>query len=1416
MGRRTEHTYYDDGLPKKTVLKGFHNPDGSTRDFTLSENTYDGAGNPVKQVSDNGKTVVTNVIDKLGRVSSTTVDPTGLKRTNTFTYDGDGNVKSVTTTGVPSNVPWTTGNAQQKVTYDYDDSDNQIQQTVFGDTDTRVTKTSYDLRGFPVSTTDARGDQFTTRTTYDEVGQAVTTTGPAVTAETYGQQPATVNTTITTGYDTFGGETDAKDPLGHVTHTAYDRLGRAVTATQPSYQPPGGTAFTASTGTKYDGNGNIIETRDGRGNVTRRTYDQLDRLSTIDTPATANDDRAVTTFTYSRTDQVLSTVDPTGARTESTYDDFDREVTSTQVERKPAAAAYTTKTFYDDQDNVTSVVTPSGATTVNTYDTLSQLTRTVDPNNVPTDYGYDFVGQQVRATDGLGRTERSSYDLYGQKTAETSLKPDGSTIRGWSYGYDPVGNMTTSTDPLQVTTTYTYDAANRLTQQVQPVKDGKAITTSYGFDAAGNRTRFTDGRGNSTYTTYNTLGLPESTIDPATTAQPNPVDRTWTTAYDQNGNAVTMTAPGGVTRTRTFDAADRASGETGTGAEATTAAHSYGYDLAGRLTSAGGNTYVYDDRGNLFSTAGPSGTAQFRYDNDGNQVTRMDAAGSATYVYTKNRLTSVTDGVTGTATKVGYDPAGMVKTLDYGSGRVRTLGYDDLARTKTDTLANAGKQTVASTTYDYYNDDTLSAKTTTGLAGPGQQSYTYDQAGRLTASTANGTNTAYDWDDAGNRTKTGAKTSVYDERNRLQSDGDSTYTYTPRGSLKSKTTGGTTTQYAFDAFDRMASAGGQTYAYDGLDRVSSRNSTQFTYGGMSDDVVSDGTSTFARGPGDELLATATGSTKRMSLQDSHGDVVAGFDPGDGTLGAIPDSTGYGPFGAVTGKTGDTGSLGYQGDWTDQATGQVDMGARWYDPNSGGFASRDDVDTSGASTGNRYAYGAGDPVGNTDPSGHFVAPPIPKPHIHIPTPKVNWKKAFKWGWKGAKVGWRWRHFLPSPWQVAWNVLKPTEMPSDDCMDNWVPACQAILHWYPAPSVHDQFCDTHSWTSQCGGTGRMPWPGVDTDPDTGTGNGRGPGGGPGGGQTAAQRAAQAALEAYLRAKAISDAARAANDYGAKHTPIKVDPRAGKPIVLKPVSSTPDAPAGTVGTVRDVVADARQDTDRIYQAAIRAAGQVQQNVSTASQVDNDDDEPFVLRNNTRSGNDCRSKGTDPRYGDLDAANGNRATGVEICLTAETLKKGSAAQRQPPGYQWAKDYAESLGNTPSSRFINACHLLADKLGGSGTDLRNLATCSRAANATRNSTDDIGFASGHMRDIEKQVYKAVKGERQIVDYRVTPVYKGRRTVPVSFEMTAEGVYRDGTPGIHVHTVVPNMMYGVDDKNWHNIGLENSPKGKAVPYGPMK
>src|SRR6185503_10417846 len=97
--------------------------------------------------------------------------------------------------------------------------------------------------------------------------------------------------------------------------------------------------------------------------------------------------------------------------------------------------------------------------------------------------------------------------------------------------YDQAGNATSATDPLGNTATASYDSLNRLVSQLQPVSASSSISTGFGYDAAGNRTRYTDGLGNSTYYTVNPLGLPESVIEPATTAQPGLVGRTWTTSY---------------------------------------------------------------------------------------------------------------------------------------------------------------------------------------------------------------------------------------------------------------------------------------------------------------------------------------------------------------------------------------------------------------------------------------------------------------------------------------------------------------------------------------------------------------------------------------------------------------------------------------------------------------------------------------------------------------------------------------------------------------------------------------------------------------------------------------------------------------------------------------------------------------------
>jgi YD repeat-containing protein len=172
---------------------------------------------------------------------------------------------------------------------------------------------------------------------------------------------------------------------------------------------------------------------------------------------------------------------------------------------------------------------------------------------------------------------------------------------------------------------------------------------------------------------------------------------------------------------------------------------------------------------------------------------------------------------------------------------------------------------LSSITYGYDVNDRVKSKTTAGTAGAGQNIYTYDYQGRMTSWTdpANKV-TAYGWDAAGNRTKIGDKTAVYDERNRVLADGDYTYAYSPRGSLTSRTSSGLEEKYSFDAFDRLVKFGSTSYAYDDLDRLVGRGTQQFSYAGMEQDAVSDGASRFGRGPDGSLLSLSQGSDSRLT------------------------------------------------------------------------------------------------------------------------------------------------------------------------------------------------------------------------------------------------------------------------------------------------------------------------------------------------------------------------------------------------------------------------------------------------------------------------------------------------------------------------------------------------------------------------
>ncbi|ATE55219.1 polymorphic toxin-type HINT domain-containing protein [Actinosynnema pretiosum] len=981
MGRKTLYEHTPNGLVFQ-VLAEVPAEGGGTRRVVLERNTYDGAGNLVATTGPGGRTTRYSV-DAVGRVSEVLADPDGLARRTSYRYDPNGNVTQVARSGNGSNTSGVQTSASSVVDYGYDGAGNRTTESVQSGATALTTSRRYDLRGLQVSETDPRGNApgadpaaFTTEYRYDESERRVAVVAPPVAVENGSGAPTTTRPTTLIGFDAFGDETAVRDENGGTTRTTHDKVGRPVRVQAPDYTPLGASQpVEAVSTTRYDAAGNAVETTGPRGAVTAFRYDQLGRLAERVDPA-ADDPTApggTWRYTYTHNGERLSVTDPTGARTEATYDALGRQVTRTQLERRPTTAAHTTRFEHDDAGELVKAIAPSGDTTTYTHDALGQRTGATDAAGVTTQFGHDGLGRPVWQRDALGRTSYLRHDGAGRLTGQFSLDAQNRVLRRTSYTHDAAGNALTATDALGRTARYSYDALNRLTSQVEPVSDTESITTSQGYDARGNRTRHTDGRGNRFTTTYTPWSLPESVVEPATAAHPAPADRTWTAVYDAEGNATRLTAPGGVVRERSHDALGRLTRETGAGAQSATAERTRAYDQAGRLTAVdapgGRNTYAYDDRGALLSATGPSGDSSYAYDGDGRMTSRTDAAGTTGFGYQRGRLSTVADGVTGTPISFSYNEAGQLKALGYGGLRTRAFAYDELGRQKSDVLADASGAALFSLSYEHDLNDRLTRKVVTGLAGAGEHTYGYDHANRLTSWTVGGKRTDYAWDASGNRVRAGDKTAVHDERNRLLSDGDYTYTHTPRGTLASRTSSGFEEEFSFDAFDRLVEVGRTRYAYDGLDRPVTRGGATFAYAGFDLDAAADGESTYGRGPGGELLSLASGGAKRLAVSDKHGDVVGGLDPAGAGLA---DSAAFDPFGASTAVSGAQRKVGFQGDWTDPDTGQVTMGARWYRPGSGTFASRDTVSAeSGPSIlFNRYTYAAGRPLDLVDPDGHW--------------------------------------------------------------------------------------------------------------------------------------------------------------------------------------------------------------------------------------------------------------------------------------------------------------------------------------------------------------------------------------------------------------------------------------------------------------
>jgi RHS repeat-associated protein len=259
--------------------------------------------------------------------------------------------------------------------------------------------------------------------------------------------------------------------------------------------------------------------------------------------------------------------------------------------------------------------------------------------------------------------------------------------------------------------------------------------------------------------------------------------------------------------------------------------------------------------------------------------------------------------------------------------------------------------------------------------GPITIDYVYDPLNRLTESNySTGDYYRYGYDAVGNRLTQDALISgmpltnsyVYDDANRLTSVNGITYTWDNNGNLLNDGVN----NYDYDSANRLTSLtqSGNTYtfSYNGLGDRLTQNGINYTLdlnAGLTQ-VLSDGTNSYIYGLG--RIAEQQSTTNEYYLNDALGSVrqIASDNSGIGLI------RNYDPFGKTAQTIGTVQTdFGYTGEFTDPS-GLIHLRARYYDPVTGRFTSRDtwEGDPNNPTTLNRFAYGLNNPIMNIDPSG----------------------------------------------------------------------------------------------------------------------------------------------------------------------------------------------------------------------------------------------------------------------------------------------------------------------------------------------------------------------------------------------------------------------------------------------------------------
>ena len=930
---------------------------------------YDPMGNVVAKTDAAGRTT-TYAYDALSRLIRQT-DPEG--GTTQIFYDAAGNRERT----IDPNGGVTR--------YEYDRL-NRLVRVI--DALGGETRYAYDAVGNQIAFTDA--NDHTTRYVYDRLNRTTEIQDP-------------LDNITQTEYDALGNVLATLDALGNRSVYAYDLLNRLVGQTDPL---DGHTTFS------YDDVGNQLSFTDANGHTTTTVYDDLNRpVQTVD--ASGQISRA----TYDEIGNVLRLMDGLNQTTNFTYDDLRRQVSLTDP------LGNETRYQYDEVGNQIGMTDAEGVVTRYEYDETNRLTAVVEnyrpgfapdsQTNVRTEYSYDANGNRLAVLDANGHTAAFDYDLLSRVVEERDALGN-TTV----YGYDPVGNRVSLTDATGFTTSYVYDEINRLAEIDYPEDDPDVQFT---YDAVGNRKQMVDGLGTTTWA-YDALHRPTAVTDP--------FGDLVSYAYDDVGNRTHLTYPDGMRVGFTYDASNRMIQVTDWDSLTT----SYSYDLANRLIESSLpngviSSYDYDAAGRLLEIEHRKATDllssfNYTYDGVGNRtqaVEVMSWPGEPMPVAYDVRPIPMAQAPVGPSRSsvpvdpltAGLAPFGLLVLIPLMRRRelrhphlvivlvaiaglslaactfpiptptpiptgtptatatftaTSTASPTDTATatfTPTDTATPTDTPTptpeplvVTTTTIDYAYDPlyrlVAANHSSDAFFEDAFFNYTYDAVGnRLTQETPAGTNTysydvanrltsvdgqAYAWDANGNLLFDGFKTYTYDHANRLSSivQGPDVYGfgYNGLGDRLQQTVNGATSNYTLDieaGLTQVLSDGGTDFIY-GVGRIAQQGAAGREY----------------------FLGDALNSARQL-VNDA---------------GRVGLGRAYEPFGDLLSIAGEIQTAyGFAGEWTD-ATGLINLRARYYQPTTGRFVQPDPFGgfpTRPVSL-NAYPYAYDNPLLYTDASG----------------------------------------------------------------------------------------------------------------------------------------------------------------------------------------------------------------------------------------------------------------------------------------------------------------------------------------------------------------------------------------------------------------------------------------------------------------